>query len=202
MRPEAILIQESKPEEQEQLKEESEKPEYEDTSYSEESEENFDWYNQEEENDTWFVLVNNDRKTIQEGDQACYCYGNRSNNYLMSSYGFCFPDNRFDSYTFKILTNLEDNPMFYDRQDSKQNYILALIAPNLDNRAKNGELIVKLKRDQLNTMLIAFLKHVLRHDFTRKEKEKNEYGFEKYVFTKYYEVLEYLLSLEEQKSTL
>ena len=51
-------------------------------------------------------------------------------------------------------------------------------------------------------MLIAFLKHVLRHDFSRKEKEKNEYGFEKYVFTKYYEVLEYFLSLEEQKSTL
>ena len=94
--------------------------EYEDTSYSEESEENFEWYHEGDsiftENDTWFVLVNNDRKNIWKGDQACYCYGNRSNNYLMSSYGFCFPNNRFDSYSFKICTNLEENPAFYDRE--------------------------------------------------------------------------------------
>jgi len=71
-------------------------------SYSEESDEEFNWYDQSLADDTLFVLVNNNRATFNPGDQVYYCYGNRSNKYLLINYGFCFPGNRYSSYRLNL----------------------------------------------------------------------------------------------------
>lgn len=36
------------------------------------------------------------------GEQAHYCYGNRSNKYLLMHYGFCFLENHYDSFAIKL----------------------------------------------------------------------------------------------------
>lgn len=35
-----------------------------------------------------------------------YCYGHRSNKYLLVNYGFCFQDNAQDSFEFYLKTIL------------------------------------------------------------------------------------------------
>ena len=66
----------------------------------EESEEDFDWYVEKEHGDnTNIVFVNKSRRRIEEGEQIFYCYGNRNNKYLLQNYGFCFPDNKRDSFS-------------------------------------------------------------------------------------------------------
>ena len=52
--------------------------------------------------DKYFVLVNKERRTIQPGEQVHNTYGNRCNKFLMLQYGFCFPDNQYDSYEFYV----------------------------------------------------------------------------------------------------
>jgi len=43
------------------------------------------------------------RRTLTPGEQKqYYCDGGRSNKYLLINYGFCFPNNRYDSYVFKL----------------------------------------------------------------------------------------------------
>ena len=47
-------------------------------------EENFSWYDDETMRDsTYFVLVNCERKSIKQGEQVFYCYGKRSNAFLL-----------------------------------------------------------------------------------------------------------------------
>lgn len=59
--------------------------------------------------DTYFAYVNVDRRTQMPGEQAVNNYGNRANNYLLLHYGFCIPDNRYDSYAVNLLIkNLQD----------------------------------------------------------------------------------------------
>lgn len=54
-------------------------PDYED--------EDFSWYDDAAmRDDTYFVLVNCDRRTIRQGEQAFYCYGKRSNAFLLLKY--------------------------------------------------------------------------------------------------------------------
>lgn len=42
------------------------------------------WYVHDRDvNDSYFVLVNCDRRTVKKGEQAFYCYGKRSNAFLI-----------------------------------------------------------------------------------------------------------------------
>ena len=41
------------------------------------------------------------------GEQIYNSYGDRSNKYLLVNYGFCFPDNRFDSYAIRFRCDVE-----------------------------------------------------------------------------------------------
>ena len=60
--------------------------------------ENFDWFDEKVHgDDTYFTYVNKNRKPIKAGEQIFYCYDFNSNQYLLLNYGFCFPDNNYDS---------------------------------------------------------------------------------------------------------
>ena len=74
---------------------------------SEETDEEFDWFNPEEHtDDTYFTFVNKNRQTVMPGDQVFYCYGNRTNKFLLLNYGFCFPGNRYDSFEFPLRLDI------------------------------------------------------------------------------------------------
>ncbi len=41
--------------------------------------------------------------SVKKGEQVFYCYGRRTSGYLLLNYGFCFPDNKYNSVKFKVL---------------------------------------------------------------------------------------------------
>ena len=72
-----------------------------------ESEEEFKWFDPVREGEqTYFNLINNSRRTIETGEQIYYCYGNRTNKFLLLNYGFCFPNNRYDSFEFPLRLDI------------------------------------------------------------------------------------------------
>lgn len=54
------------------------------------------------------MYVNHSRRTLQPGEQAYYHYGNRSNKFLLLNYGFCFAENKYNSYAFKLKLDLQN----------------------------------------------------------------------------------------------
>ena len=76
---------------------------------SDETDDEFEWFNPKDQqivDDTYFTFVNKTRRTIQPGEQVYYCYGNRSNKFLLLNYGFCFPDNNYESYELPMRVDL------------------------------------------------------------------------------------------------
>ena len=73
---------------------------------SDESEEDFDWF-EHDDKDCYFVLVNKDRRTIKAGEQVFYCYGDRSNRFLLQNYGFCYPNNKCDSLSVLVRYDVD-----------------------------------------------------------------------------------------------
>ena len=72
------------------------------------SEETFSWYDcSKHEKESYFAMVNLNRRDLMPGEQAYYCYGNRSNRFLLINYGFCFKDNRYDSFELHLKTNVQ-----------------------------------------------------------------------------------------------
>ena len=53
--------------------------------------------------DSYFCYTNTNRKPFLKGEQVFNCYGNYSNRSLMTSYGFCFPNNHFESVTVYLV---------------------------------------------------------------------------------------------------
>ena len=79
-----------------------------------EEEEDWEWVAQQKEKDmdkfqkeTYFCLINENRKPMKKGSQAWNCYGSRNNEYLMTNYGFCFFDNLYTSYTFCVRLDVD-----------------------------------------------------------------------------------------------
>ena len=61
------------------------------------------WYvKSEHEAQSYVAFVNKSRRTIEPGEQVFYQYGNRSNRFLLYGYGFCIPDNQYDSFLFSV----------------------------------------------------------------------------------------------------
>ena len=105
------------------------------SSESSEDEE-FDWYSSDKhDRDSYFCFVNLRRRQLQPGEQAFYCYGNRSNKYLLLNYGICFPGNRYDSYS--VWTNLKN----FDKLDP---FIPQMISYNVTDPSIQE---IRLKKD-------------------------------------------------------
>jgi hypothetical protein len=77
------------------------KMEYEGNWIENDKDEEFEWCDVENKKDienTYFMMVNNDRRTLEAGEQIFYSYGRRNNAHLMLHYSFCFPNNKYDTY--------------------------------------------------------------------------------------------------------
>ena len=81
---------------------------------SEETDEEFEWFEPDEghNDECYFVFVNKNRKTIQPGKEIYNCYGNRTNKFLLLNYGFCYPDNSYDSYSVNMRCDIEVTDVF------------------------------------------------------------------------------------------
>ena len=66
---------------------------------SEETDEEFDW----------FEKISSCRNIIE---QVFYCYGNRTNKFLLLNYGFVFPNNHYDSYEIPIRLDIPLGEIF------------------------------------------------------------------------------------------
>ena len=165
---------------------------------SQETDEEFPWCTEEMEGETHFVYVNNNRKPFKAGDQLYYCYGNRSNRYLLVNYGFCFPGNRYESYYVNMRLDLENG----------EDLLGQMI--DFDRKAQNCQQI-RLKKDQLNDMMLAYLRTFLKPNFFKKRESGNtsimlgkpvNLVFERYVMKFYHSVLTLLKQHDEQTTTL
>jgi hypothetical protein len=77
---------------------------------SSETDEDFEWYKKDPElaeSESYFCLINCERRTLEAGEQAYYCYGDRTNRFLLLNYGFCYPDNKYDSYEIHMRTDVD-----------------------------------------------------------------------------------------------
>ena len=82
---------------------------------------------------------------MKKGEQVFYCYGDRSNRFLMQNYGFCYPNNNYDSLSvlvrYDVDLSMEFEPSFIDMK------IQSILANE-----------IRFKRDQINQVLLAFFR--------------------------------------------
>ena len=71
--------------------------------YEEDVEEKFTWWRDNEEN-TYFALASK-YQSYAAGEQLFYCYGRRTNRFLLENYGFVIPNNKYDSFSFVLRWN-------------------------------------------------------------------------------------------------
>lgn len=110
--------------------------------------------------DTYVAMVNQTRKPMLKGSQAFFCYGNRTNIYLMVNYGFCFQDNLYDSYHVNVRLDLDTKTAidpkklqaYYGKEDNIQT--------------------IRLKRDQFNCFLMAYIRDLLQHSYYQGREQK------------------------------
>lgn len=75
-----------------------------------ESDEDFSWMDEvgqdKVDGDAYFTFINETRRVMKKGTQAWNCYGNRSNFFLLVNYGFCYPNNLYDSLLIHVRLDL------------------------------------------------------------------------------------------------
>ena len=88
------------------------------------------------------------------GDQAFYCYGDRSKKFLLLNYGFCFADNRYDSYHFWVKIDINLNDLFVPFMINFQ-----------DTEDYSQE--IRIKTHQLNGLLFSYLRIICKTKFIK-----------------------------------
>lgn len=172
---------------------------------SEETDEEFGWFDPvEHTNDTYFTFVNKNRKTFMPGEQVFYCYGNRTNKFLLVNYGFCFPGNSYDSYEFPLRLDVPTDEIF---------------VPEIVDLSWQGKLCqaVRLKKDQICEVMVAFLRSCCKQSFfSEKRQAEADYKskkrilltrptnlyYEQYVFMYYLQILNFVQDQLNKVATL
>ena len=170
---------------------------------SEETDEEFDWFEPEIHTDeTYFSFVNKNRKTFMPGDQVFYCYGNRTNKFLLLNYGFCFPGNKYDSYEFPLRLDVPVGEVFVPE------------IVDLDWKSRAIQL-VRVKKDQICEVMCGFLRSVCKKSFFSAH-DPSEHGpnkrilltrptnlmYEQYVYTYYLQIIQFVQDELNKVSTL
>ena len=60
---------------------------------------------------SYFIIYST--RAISEGESLKIKFGNRSNKYLLLNYGFAIENNKYDSFTFRLISNEEIEKMVY-----------------------------------------------------------------------------------------
>ena len=170
---------------------------------SDETDEEFEWFDAVElTDDTYFTFVNKNRLTINPGDQVFYCYGNRTNKFLLLNYGFCFPGNRYDSFEFPLRLDVGVEDLFAPE----------LVDLTWTNRMAQA---VRLKKDQICDVMLSFLRSTCKKSFFKANRNKTyqpgrrilltrpvNLFYEQYCFSYYLQILTFVQDQMNKKSTL
>lgn len=115
---------------------------------SEESseEEEQSWVMHAKESETYFTIINSSGRTVQPGEQLFYRYGKKSNAGLLLNYSFAFEGNKYDFC--EILLKLEPDSL-------KPEGLVCL-----DNTETEGVQECRVKLDELNPQMMAYLRLV------------------------------------------
>jgi len=89
---------------------------------------------------------------MKANSQAFISYGDRGNKYLLVNYGFCFPENRYETFKFNVRTDIK----------SKSLTVKQVLKKTED--LKNCQAI-NFKRELLCEMLMTYLRHNLKTQF-------------------------------------
>ena len=125
---------------------------------SEETDDEFEWYEEKDIDDTYFTYVNKTRRTLEPGEQVYYCYGNRNNRFLLINYGFCFPDNKYDSYELPMRVDLPFNDVNP--------------AELIDFKHEHDQVQpIRFKIDQINETMVGYLRSCCKTSFLALQNE-------------------------------
>ena len=64
--------------------------------------------------DAFLVVANNTERTIRKDEQVMFCYGRRTNYFLLLNYGFALPENRYNSLQFRLWETLSPKEKLAD----------------------------------------------------------------------------------------
>ena len=130
---------------------------------------------------TYFCYTNTNRKPFLKGEQVFNCYGNYSNRSLMRTYGFCFPNNRYEAVTIYIVLDKS--------KDKEMEDIVRQLPPY---HTKMHCQYARLKTDQLSDKLVYTIRKMLRSNTTDFLTKPTEIEVEVRVMEMYRKVLGYL----------
>jgi len=166
------------PSENEEAKDSDSKKAFNDDSSSSSSEayEDFAWFRGQEiqakrEPDTFIAFYNDSRRTALPGEQLFYCYGKRSNHFLLLNYGFCIADNCFDAFEIwlnidvqKVAVRLDAGPL-----DQELAVTERLLVPYSEVGEHDGlwAEVVRLEKGRLCPELLSYLRLLLQQQHGR-----------------------------------
>lgn len=135
---------------------------------------------------------------MRAGSQAWYCYGNRTNSYLLVNYGFCFKDNLYNSVKFYAL---------YDFKFVEGSKVADLACRTSDPKTLRLQQI-RFKEHQLNLVLIGYLRRAKETYFygsnphpTIQLSKVTDLPFELSCMETYLDIINFLLVRMENKTT-
>lgn len=131
-----------------------EEPEGSEEEEDEEGSERYAWW-LDTDPEAYFVVVNQTEKPIRKGEQALFCYGRRSNFFLLMNYGFALSDNLYNALSFRLRDALNPTKLVTDyasllvsRKDPMQE----------DRNVESYTTTVRLKRNRLSAKLLGYLR--------------------------------------------
>lgn len=174
-----------------------------------EAEESFDWFEKQEHSETtYYSFVNKMRRTIEPGEQIFYCYGNRTNKFLLVNYGFCYHGNGFESFEIPLRYDI-----FMDDLFSPEIVDLQWASPKTQN--------VRLKMDQICEVMTAFLRNFCKRVWLNKQQRRDAISgcrtdldrkifmsrptliaYEKYIMRYYLQICNYIQAQMNKVATL
>ena len=140
-----------------------------------------------------------------KGTQTWNSYGQRTNRYLLLNYGFALENNLDDSFQFQVS---------FDRSFSTKIYpdLMKMLDVNENTESATVQNI-RLKRNQLNEMLMNYIRYCFKKGFRLDMKKRNEkkmlllsrvvhLDFEKKCLKRYEEIIKHLNDELNKNTTL
>lgn len=162
------------------------------------------WYDtQNHEEKTFMTMVNDNRKTIESGQQVYRGFDSQlwHNRFLLRTFGICPAENRFEYYEVHFRTqdiNLDATLVPAEVVDWKQEH--------------EHTAAIRFGKDQINDLLLCYLRSMCSKVYAEDRPKSSSKSislsrprrllFEIYIFEKYLSILEYLQTELAKVSTL
>ena len=118
--------------------------------------EDLSWLEEAEnaETEAGVVLVNEDRRTIEPGEQVFLNYRYRSNEALLLYFAFCIASNPYNS----LVVNLRLDPLFSEGEGACEEAMRNVVDPL---NSESDQQAIRLKTDQTCPVMLAYCRLVL-----------------------------------------